>query len=224
MCNKLAEITIVKELTQIKMNGQATLKEVPKWKLVEQEILKYTSKFCPANEEEAKAIYEGLEIRALKKGAILLKEGEMATECYFILKGCIRQYYIIDGEDRTTAFYTEEQCISSSMSATWKTPSKNYLACVEDTLVTAFTNKNEVELYEKFPRIETLSRIETEKELGEYQELLVSYITTTPEERYLDLLKNRPDLLERVPQYQLASFLGIKPESLSRIRKRIMLK
>lgn len=212
------------EIIQVQTNGQATLEEIPEWKLKANEIAKYTSKFCPNNEEEAKAIYESVEIKLFKKGSILLKEGEIATQCYFILKGCVRQYYIIDGEEKTTAFYTEEQGISSALSASQKIPAKHYLACVENTLVTIFPNKNEVVLYEKFPRMETLSRKETEKELGEYQELLASYMTTTPEARYLDLLKTRPELLERVPQYQLASFLGVKPESLSRIRKRIMLK
>lgn len=61
-----------------------------------------------------------------------------------------------------------------------------------------------------------------EEEMGKSHDRLSSYILSSPEERYLDLLKTRPELLERVPQYQLASYLGVTPESLSRIRKRIM--
>ena len=77
-------------------------------------------------------------------------------------------------------------------------------------------------LYEKFPKLEALSRASLLEELRNYQEMLVSYVTTKPEERYKKLLNERPDLLNRVPLYQLASYLGIKAESLSRIRKRIL--
>lgn len=72
--------------------------------------------------------------------------------------------------------------------------------------------------------LESMSRMSLQEELNTYQEMLVTYITTNPEERYLNLLKYRPELLHRVPQYQLASYLGVTPESLSRIRKRIFLK
>ena len=76
-------------------------------------------------------------------------------------------------------------------------------------------------MYRLFPRIESLCRIETEKKLGQFRELMAFYLASSPEERYLNLLNTRPNLLTRVPQYQLASYLGVKPESLSRIRGRI---
>jgi len=86
------------------------------------------------------------------------------------------------------------------------------------------TQEDENELFRRFPRFERISRIALEEELGNYQEMLANFMMSSPEERYLKLLKNRPDLLDRVPHYQLASYLGVKPESLSRIRKRIMRK
>ena len=76
-------------------------------------------------------------------------------------------------------------------------------------------------IFDRFPIFESLSRMDTEKRLCQYQKMLANYIITTPEERYQNLLQFRPNLLSRVPQYQLASYLGITPESLSRIRKRI---
>jgi CRP-like cAMP-binding protein len=72
--------------------------------------------------------------------------------------------------------------------------------------------------------METLNRMGVEMELQKNQEAFAQFIMLGPEERYLNLLNNRPDLLDRVPQYQLASYLGITPESLSRIRKRIIKK
>jgi CRP-like cAMP-binding protein len=103
-------------------------------------------------------------------------------------------------------------------------PSKFYLSCVEDVIVTIGTPEDEVAFFEKFPRLEPAKNLAIEEELGKTMDQFTSYLLNSPEERYLNLLKTRADLLDRVPQYQLASYLGVTPESLSRIRKRIMLK
>jgi CRP-like cAMP-binding protein len=76
-------------------------------------------------------------------------------------------------------------------------------------------------LYKQFPRFETISRKVMEKIFAEQQAIMASYTTDTPEQRYLKLLESRPELFQIIPQYQLASYIGVKPESLSRIRKRI---
>jgi len=77
-------------------------------------------------------------------------------------------------------------------------------------------------IFERFPRFETLCRILSEELLAKNQASFDGFKTSTPEQRYLNLLKTRPDLLQRVPQYQIASYLGIEPQSLSRIRKRLV--
>ena len=77
-------------------------------------------------------------------------------------------------------------------------------------------------MYEKYPQLESLSRVIAEVILTKQQESFTEFKTSSPEERYLNLLKTKPDLMQRVPQHQIASYLGIKPESLSRIRKRLM--
>jgi len=82
-------------------------------------------------------------------------------------------------------------------------------------------SEKESALYSKFPRFAEVCRVEMEKMLGSSQEQHLVFKNSTPKERYLILVKERPDLVDRVPQYQLASYLGIKPETLSRIRKRI---
>ncbi|GEN10050.1 hypothetical protein MFU01_50870 [Myxococcus fulvus] len=81
--------------------------------------------------------------------------------------------------------------------------------------------ERESDLYARFPRFESISRRAMEQVLAEQQDRLTSYVIDTPEQRYLRLLATRPDLLQRIPQYQLASYVGVKPESLSRIRKRL---
>jgi len=118
--------------------------------------------------------------------------------------------------------YAEEQSIFSFNNSSNSKPTTHYLSCVEDTTLSIISLEEQQALYEKFPKLEALSRASLLEELRNYQEMLVSYVTTKPEERYKKLLNERPDLLNRVPLYQLASYLGIKAESLSRIRKRIL--
>ena len=82
----------------------------------------------------------------------------------------------------------------------------------------------EAEIFQKFPKFETMCRILSEELLTKQQITFDEFKTSSPEQRYLNLLQNRPDLVQRVPQHQLASFLGITPQSLSRVRARLMVK
>ena len=175
-------------------------------------------------EEEVDAALKYISIKTFKKGDHLLREGDISAKSYSIISGCVRQYYLVDGDEKTTFFYTEGQSIFSPNSTSGRIPAKYYLSCVEYTTVSIITLENQVELYKRFPILESMSRQALSEELNNYQEMLSTYITTTPEKRYLNLLKFRPGLLKRVPQYQLASYLGVTPESLSRIRKRIFVK
>jgi CRP-like cAMP-binding protein len=188
---------------------------------MDNEIVKYLSKYIPITKELEEEINKVDFIRSYDNGAILLEEGKTSNECYFIIKGCIRCFYIKDGEEKTTEFYTEEQAVVPSVYGK-KTPSEYYIECLEDCIVGVGTPKLEAEMYQKFPQIESLNRALGEAIMAKYQESFAEFKMASPEERYLALLKNRPDLIQRVPQHQIASYLGIKPESLSRIRKRIM--
>ena len=188
------------------------------------EFLEYTAVMNSLTEEERAFIRERTPVQFFKKGTILLREGEIANKSYFPFEGCVRQYYLIDGIEKTTFFFTEGQSISSFQGINEKTPSKYYLECVEDCRLTVSFHEDELEMYRRFPKFKMLCLKETERQLGNYQEMLAYYITSSPEERYLNLLKTRSELLNRVPQHQIASYLGVKPESLSRIRKRISLK
>lgn len=172
-------------------------------------------------QEELQAIIGHIPIKTLKKGSLLLREGQIALNCYYIIQGCVREYYLIGCEEKTTEFFLKGDSLSDDWSKIERTPTRKYWECIEDTTVSVFAQEKEAEMYRRFPRLESLCRIETEKKLGQFQEMMVFYQTSSPEERYLNLLKTRPNLLTRVPQYQLASYLGVKPESLSRIRSRI---
>lgn len=189
----------------------------------QQVLVDYMKNIAPVSDAEFDQIFEMLNIKQHKKGKILLREGQLGNICYFVLQGCVRQFYLLDGEERTTNFFTEGQPVTSTFVFDDKA-SKFFLVCNEDCTLIEGRPEDEQNFMEKMPRMEMLNRVGVEMELQKSQENFADFMMNSAEERYQNLLKTRPDLLDRVPQYQLASFLGVTPESLSRIRKRIMLK
>jgi CRP-like cAMP-binding protein len=188
---------------------------------MESRLLEYFSKLMPLTREESDAIAGTMLVRDCKKGTVLLREGQVSVEAYFVLEGCVRQYYLVDGEERTINFFTEGQWVTSVHSFRNKVPVGYFMACCEDCALVVGNREKEEDLYRRFPKFEAISRMVMEKVLAEQQNVMESYFIDTPEQRYLKLLNARPDLIQRIPQYLLASYVGVKPESLSRIRKRI---
>lgn len=171
--------------------------------------------------EEIRAVNELIPIRSFGAGTLLLKEGQVADDSYFNLKGLVRAYYLVNGDEKTTEFFEEGQSVASLYSYVKRVPSKYYLHCVEDCILAVMNYHTEEELIRRVPKMESVCRVTIEEDHGKQQEMLAAYIMQSPEERYLGLLEKRPTLIKRVPQYHLASYLGVKPESLSRIRKRL---
>lgn len=174
--------------------------------------------------DEARDMDRLVPIRRFPKGTVLLKAGDVATDAWFCIEGCVHMYYDVDGDLRTTEFYTEGQAVASLSSFINQVPANHYLACVEDCTLVVWSYAAEKELFGKYPNLESSCRVAVESDFGAHQEKLAAFITKSPEQRYLDLMEQRPELLQRVPQYLLASYLGVTPESLSRIRKRILVK
>lgn len=186
------------------------------------EIVELIRKAIDISDEEAKIVEDCIPIKIFKKGTILLREGQISKESYQNLSGLIRKYYIVDGNEITTNFYEEGTSIASFTSLHQKTPAKHYFECIEDSRLAVLHVDKEIELIKKVPQYETLCRTSVEKDLGKQQDSLATYLIASPEQRYLNLLNEKPKLLNRVPLYYLASYIGVKPESLSRIRKRVM--
>lgn len=186
-------------------------------------LFDFISKYISINEEEKKAILSLDIFHSVKKNTILLKQGQYMNNSFFVLKGCVRSFYTINGEEKTTSFYTEmdniiPHCIISGE------PSEYNLSCTEDSLLIISCPSKEDEILKKFPKFETMCHKFSEELLVKQQIDFDSFKISSPEQRYLILIEKRPDLIQRVPQYQLASFLGIKPQSLSRLRNRVIKK
>lgn len=186
------------------------------------QLRKFVGSFKMLTDDEVDMIVSNANIKSFKKGTILLREGQIAKECYFVLKGLVREYYIKDGEEKSTNFFIEMEPVNSFTSRNSNKPSKHFLVCSEDTTLTIGTNSLEQEMCQRIPRLESIIRHEVEKEVGKMQDDMAKLLTSTPEELYLDLVNNRPELLNRVPQHQIASYIGVKPETLSRIRKKLL--
>lgn len=184
-------------------------------------LTKYLSKYQSLTKEEVSIIEDTNLIREYQKGAVLLKEGQIAEECFLVLNGCVRSYYLFDGHEKTTEFYTELQPITP-ISYVKKLPSEYYLECIEDVILSVSNNEKTIQFLKKYPQFTSLITTISNDVLANKQLALDDFKNLSPEERYLELLNKRPDLINRVPQHQLASFLGIQPQSLSRIRKRIL--
>ncbi|MFM9838996.1 MAG: Crp/Fnr family transcriptional regulator [Cyclobacteriaceae bacterium] len=184
-------------------------------------LFEFISKYISLTEDEKNALLSLDLFHSIKKGTVLLKEGQKSQDCYFVLKGCIRIYYIRDGEEKTTAFYTEMDALTPHCVIN-KAPSDYFISCVEDSILLVSNSDMGAEINSKFPKFEIMCGMLSEELLAKEQINFDEFKTSSPEQRYLNLIQKRPDLIQRVPQHQLASYLGIKPQSLSRLRARIL--
>jgi CRP-like cAMP-binding protein len=183
-------------------------------------LFDFISRYVSLTDDEKNAILSLDIFHSAKKGTILLKEGQKSKESYFVLKGCLRAYYLVDAEEKTTAFYTETEAVTPHC-VTDGTPSEHYVSCVEDSLLLVSNSDMEAEINGKFPKFETMCRMLAEERLARQQLDFDRFKTSSPEQRYLTLIEKRPDLVQRVSQHHLASYLGVTPQSLSRLRARI---
>lgn len=185
-------------------------------------IIDFLSKYIELSEEEIEIISNQNDIRTYKKGTKLMLEGEIAKKCFFVLKGCVSSYYLKEGEIKVTEFYTEKQTITPTSYIT-KQSSEYYLECTEDCILALSTQESNEALMRNIPRLATAGTVFLQEQLAEQRMRHDELLQLSPEERYKNLQKTSPALLNRVPQYLIASYLGIKPESLSRIRKRLVI-
>ncbi len=154
----------------------------------------------------------------ISKGEIVVREGQYAENAYLIAKGSARAYYLKDGKDISDWFAFEKEFMASIVSFFNKEPSPHYIEFLEDSLVLEFT-KETVDLlslkHHDFERL--ISKVVTVTMLG-LRERLASILFNKAEERYHQMILIRPDITNRVPLTDIASYLGITLETLSRIR------
>lgn len=177
--------------------------------------------FLNLTKEEQEAVTALDSRKEFEKAYVLISEGQYFRESLHVMSGLVRQFRLVDGDEITSNFYADNESIMISSAASKDNPSSFTLICVEDSIISAVSYEKEKEICQRFPRFEKMCRLNSERELADFQNKFSKFISSSPEERYKNLLKERPNLIDRVPQYHLSSYLGMKPESLSRIRKRL---
>jgi CRP-like cAMP-binding protein len=158
--------------------------------------------------------------REIAAKTILLHEGEISRHAHFIRKGCIREWFNKDGKEITFQFFFEGQAVASIDSFMNRQPSLYSLETIEPSTICSFSKENFDQLQQLFPEFKEAFQELVFKRFRNYASLFLSRIKDTPQERYQDLIKNHPEIIKRIPQHYIASYLGITPISLSRIRNR----
>lgn len=186
------------------------------------ELFKSVSIFINFSPAEKRIFQNAFSFREVPKNFTLISEGQVANELYFIKKGILRLYYNNDGEFITGYIFREHLFASSYESFLQSTPGIQYLETLEDCELLVLTKEKLDELYQSMPRINILTRKIAEQRFLNAQQILSSFILDSPETRYQKFAQKNKDLFLRVPHHIIASYLGITPVSLSRIRKRLM--
>jgi CRP-like cAMP-binding protein len=185
-------------------------------------ILKNISRFIELNETEIAYFTSLLQERKVSKKEFLTKEGEICRHTYFVNKGCLRTFYSDkEGGEHNVSLAIEDWWAGDLYGQLTGKPARFNVIALEASELLAIEKKSQEELYFKVPKFERFFRILTQNAYVASQERILASMTETAEERYLHFRKKNPEMDKRIAQHHIASYLGIKPESLSRIRKNL---
>lgn len=184
-----------------------------------EQIDKYVANCISLSPEELTLFHSLLKVKRVRKRSYLLQEGEICDFEAYIVKGCIRTYYLSDeGAETILSFAIEDWWVSDLYSFTEQKPSNMFIESLEDCELLIIDHKSKAGLFKKIPQFETLFRLMVQRSLFALQKRFHSLVTQTAEQRYLAFLDKYPQIVQRVPQNQIARYLGVSPEFLSKVR------
>ncbi|WP_026449997.1 Crp/Fnr family transcriptional regulator [Aequorivita capsosiphonis] len=176
-------------------------------------------------EKEAKTLYHNLQKKEYKKGAILLDKGAPCKHSFFVEKGLLRSYMLADdGKEHIIQFAPENWFIVDRSSVYFNDSSDSYIEAIEDTEVVLIDEEFFCQAKEISSVFNKFNDKLLHNHIRQMQKRINLLLGASAETRYLSFIKMYPDLLLRVPQWMIASYLGITPESLSRVRKELATK
>jgi CRP/FNR family transcriptional regulator, anaerobic regulatory protein len=182
-------------------------------------LLEYFDKSIPLSEEEKEWVRTKFHSRLFRKRQYVLQEGEVCTQFNFIVRGCLRSYKIDEkGNIHILQFAPENHWISDLRSFHSVKPSILNIDALEDTVVLQISREDLLALYKQAPKFDRIFRVLIENGYIRLQERLLQSISAIAEERYQSFLEQYPQLTNRLSQVQIAAFLGVTPEFLSRLR------
>ena len=184
-------------------------------------LLTYFDRLITLNKDEKEMVTALFHPRLFRKRQYVLQEGDMCTQFYFIVRGCLRMYKIDEkGNTHILQFATENYWINDLGSFHGLKPSALNIDALEDTVVLQISRDDLISLYLQAPKFDRIFRVLLENSFIRLQDRLLQNISSTAEERYQSFLELYPHLLNRLSQVQIAAFLGITPEFLSRLRNK----
>jgi len=182
-------------------------------------LITHIRKFVSLTDEEATLLSSKLTQLKLRKKAFVLTPGKRCTANYFVVKGCMRLYFITDKDvEQITQFGIEDWWITDYDSLDRQQPSHFYIQAVEDCEVMVLEQKVQEELFKQIPVLERYFRLILQKAYTAAQRRMEYIFTMTEEERYRSFSTRFPAFNQRVPQYMVASYLGVTPQFISRVR------
>jgi len=187
-------------------------------------LRKYCSDTLPFTAQELDLLDQFFETKNITKKKHVLESGQVCNFIAFIASGTVRHFHVKDGIEKTCDISFENSWVTDFHSFTHHMPGVMNLQALEDSTVLSISAEKLTALYQVCPRYESFGRLMAEQVAQRATTIAMSLSSEKPEERFLKLLENRPDLFQRVPQKYIANFLGVSPESLSRIQKRILTK
>lgn len=190
-----------------------------------EEYFRSFNKKVPLTQEEEALIKTYLTPKKLRKKQYLLQEGDVCKAFAFIEKGALKSYSVDDaGNEYIIQFGIEGWFISDLYSFITGEPATYNIDAIEDSELVIISKSANDELLRKLPKYETFTRLNITGAYLAMQKRLTSIISSPLEERYENFIKLYPDIVQRVPQHMIASYMGLTPETLSRIRRRISTK
>jgi len=188
------------------------------------ELKRYCKTQVPFTAEELKLIDQYFETRVLEKKDFLLQDGKVCSFLGFVAKGTLRHFHIKDAVERTCDISFENSWVTDFQSFIHQTPCVMNIQALERSVIFVMSKEKLHKLYLESNKYETFGRLMAEQVAQRATAIAMSLSSEKPEERFQNFIQKQPNILQRVPQKYIANFLGISPESLSRIRNRIIQK
>jgi CRP-like cAMP-binding protein len=183
------------------------------------------ARFIKLTAPELELFHSLLQYKKVKKKQFLLQEGEVCDFEAYLLKGCIRSYYLDkEGTETILLFAVEDWWVSDLSSFSAQTPSNMFIETVENCELLFINYADKMQLFEQVPKFEKFFRLLVQRSLGVLQQRFYAAVSQTAEERYLAFIEKYPHIVQRVPQHQIARYIGVSPEFLSKIRSNMFKK
>lgn len=180
------------------------------------------SRHIQLTDEEKELLWQAVTLRKYRKRQYVLQTGDVCRHENFVVSGCLRAYYIDDaGTEHIIMFAVEDWWTSDLLSFLTQTPAQLNIDALEDSEVLQIERSALEALYHKIPKLERFFRIIMQNAFIAQQQRILFNISKTAKERYLYFIEKYPKLEQRLPQHQIAAYLGITPEFLSQIRKQL---